>query len=117
MSIRWQDWASVMVGIWLVASPWQLEFTLNLPEKGNACGLGAALIIFNLISACRKVDEGQEILNILMGIWLIMAPFAFSFYTDKNVSLNLIVSGVVVTVLASWQMFDTIRKSKKIKAK
>lgn len=76
-----------------------------------------ALIIFNLISVFRKVDAGQEIVNILMGIWLILSPFAFGFSTEKNVMLNMIVVGFIVIILATWQMFGAIKAAKRSKEK
>ena len=111
MLIRWQDWACALLGAWLVVSPWELDFSLNLVAKGNACGVGALLVIFNLISACRKVDQGQEIVNIIAGIWLILAPFAFNFSGEKDTMLNMVVSGAAVILLAAWQMWATIKKA------
>lgn len=113
MSIRWQDWLCALIGVWLLISPWQMDFVLNQSAKGNACGVGAVLIIFNLISACRNVDEGQEFVNIILGLWLILAPFAFSFSAEKNLVLNMTVTGVAVILVAGWQMLATIKKSKK----
>ncbi|PRC92944.1 SPW repeat protein [Solimicrobium silvestre] len=112
MSLRWQDWVSALLGCWLLVSPWEMGYLLNLDAKGNACGVGAALIIFNLISACRKVDDGQEIVNIVLGIWLILSPYALSFSTEKNLTLNVIAVGSAVIILAAWQMFDAIRMFK-----
>jgi hypothetical protein len=113
MTLRWQDWACALIGVWLLFSPWQMGYELNLSAKGNACGIGAALIIFNLISACRKVDEGQEIVNILLGIWLILAPYAFSFSAQATPLLNMTGSGVAVILLAAWQMWVTLKKNQK----
>jgi len=113
MLIRWQDWLCALLGAWLVVSPWELDFSLDLAAKGNACGVGAVLIIFNLISACRKVDQGQEIVNILAGIWLILTPFAFNFLPAKYTVLNMTLSGAAVILLAAWQMWATIHKVEK----
>jgi len=109
MVLRWQDWTNVLMGFWLVISPWQLGYTLNAVATANACGLGAVLIVFNLISACRVVDEGQEIFNILLGSWLICSPYVLSFATDKEPAVNTVAGGAIVVALAVWQIYDTVR--------
>jgi len=105
---RWQDWADILLGCWLAVSPWQMGYTLNGTATANACGLGAVLIIFNLISVYRLVDEGQEIFNILLGIWLICSPYVLGFALDKQPAGNAIVAGLVVAVLAVWQIYDAL---------
>jgi hypothetical protein len=113
MIARWQDWTNVLLGCWLVVSPWQMGYALNETATTNACGLGAVLIVFNLISACRLVDEGQEIFNILLGIWLICSPYVLGFATDKEPAINALAAGVMVVALAAWQIYDTVRAGEK----
>jgi hypothetical protein len=38
MTVRWQDWASVGLGAWLIVSPSQLDYWLNRGAAGNAYG-------------------------------------------------------------------------------
>ena len=109
MIIRWQDWTNVLLGCWLVVSPWQMGYTLNETATTNACGLGVVLVVFNLISVCRLVDEGQEIFNILLGIWLICSPYVLGFASDKEPAVNALAGGVTVVALAVWQIYDTLR--------
>jgi hypothetical protein len=113
MILRWQDWTNVLLGCWLVVSPWQMGYTLNEAATTNACGLGAVLIVFNLISACRLVDEGQEIFNILLGIWAICSPYVLGFAADKEPAVNALAGGVLIVTLAVWQIYDTFRAGEK----
>ncbi|MBB3236878.1 SPW repeat domain-containing protein [Phyllobacterium endophyticum] len=39
----WQKWAQIMVGIWLSASPWLLEFAGVFSARVNACTAGIAI--------------------------------------------------------------------------
>jgi SPW repeat len=110
--IRWQDWMDVALGCWLAVSPWALGFTLNQAAMANTCGLGVALIVFNLISACRLSDTGQEIFNIALGLWLIVSPFAFGFATEKVPAENSVVAGITIVVLACWQIYDAAKGRK-----
>lgn len=113
MISRWQDWANVLLGCWLVVSPWEMGYALNGTATANACGLGAVLIVFNLISACRLSEEGQEILNILLGIWQIISPYSLGFATDTEPAINALVTGVMIVALAGWQIYDATRDGKK----
>jgi hypothetical protein len=108
--VRWQDWTIVALGCWLAASPWQMGFWLDKAATENACGLGAALVIFNLISACRLVDKGQEIFNILLGVWLILSPYALSFAEQSGgAAIDTLAVGVAIVALAFWQLRDATR--------
>ena len=113
MLARWQDWTNVLLGCWLVVSPWQMGYSLNETATTNACGLGAVLIVFNLISACRLVDEGQEIFNILLGFWLMASPYSLGFASDKDPAINALAAGATIVALAVWQIYDAIKFGKK----
>jgi hypothetical protein len=112
MNARWQDWTNVLLGCWLVVSPWQMGYLLDEAGTTNACGLGAVLIVFNLISVCRLVDEGQEIFNILLGIWLICSPYVLGFATDREPAINALAAGVMVVALSVWQIYDATKGGK-----
>jgi hypothetical protein len=112
MIIRWQDWTNVLLGFWLVVSPWEMEYSLNEVATANACGLGGVLLVFNLISACRQLDQGQEIFNILLGAWLILSPYSFGFSTEKEPTINAIVVGIMIVALAGWQIYDATKAGK-----
>lgn len=105
MRIRWQDWCIVAAGIWLVVSPHQLGFTLDHYASSNACGVGALMIIYNVMIAGRQVDEGQEFVNLILGIWLIFSPYALGFSGLVAASVDMIAIGAVVVVLSSLGIF------------
>jgi hypothetical protein len=113
MKLRWQDWGCILLGAWLLVSPWQMGYTLSHAAFTNAGGLGAALVVFNLMSVWRLLDEGQEIVNILLGTWLVCSPYALSFVAEKNPAINAIAVGTLVIVLAVWQIYDATRNGKK----
>ena len=113
MKIRWQDWTTLVLGAWLMFSPWQMGYTLNKAAAINACGIGAALIAFNLMSVWRLIDDGQDILNIVMGVWLIFSPFALDFAASRGPAINAIAIGVLIAVLSVWEMFASVKAGKK----
>ncbi|AMP00141.1 SPW repeat family protein [Collimonas arenae] len=86
-----------------------MDYWLDSAAASNACAIGVALVIFNLISARRIVDSGQEIVNILIGLWLILSPFALNFGAEKYVTLNALILGSAVVILAIWQIRDAVK--------
>lgn len=113
MKISWQYWALVALGIWLLISPWQMDYTLDHAASTNAAGMGSALVVFNLICAGRLLEEGQEILNVVLGAWLVFSPYSLSFSAEKGPTVNAIAVGIAVAVLAISQMVDAARLGKK----
>lgn len=102
----------VLLGCWLVVSPWAMGYSLIKDATANACGLGAVLTVFNLISACRLLDEGQEIFNILLGSWLILSPYPLNFATENGPTINAIMVGAIIVVLAVWKLYDATKAGK-----
>lgn len=106
--IRWQDWLNVGLGTWLLVSPYVMGYSLNKTATGNACGLGVAIAAFNVMAACRSQDRGEELLNILMGLWLVLSPLSLGFFDETRVALNAAAVGVVLMALSVWQIIDTV---------
>jgi hypothetical protein len=105
MRNTWQDWCIAAAGLWLLVSPQQLGFTLDHFASSNACGTGALLIAYNIMIAGRLVDEGQEFVNLILGIWLIFSPFALGFSWLVAASVDMIAIGAAVVVLASLGLY------------
>lgn len=113
MSIRWQDWIAILLGVWLIVSPWQLDFSLHHAATANACGLGVVLVVFNLISVARLLEQGQEIVNILAGGWLLLSPYSLDFAQIRNPTIDVLAVGAAIIFLAFWQIVDAARIAKK----
>src|SRR5689334_8557814 len=89
---RWQDWANLILAIWLFISPWVLQFARGRPATApGARARGAArrfkgrnpardgwvlgVIIFLVaVSAVGRMAASQERINLILGIWLFIAP-------------------------------------------
>ncbi len=113
MSIRWQDWTAVLLGAWLMVSPWELGFTLEHAAMANACAVGALLVLFNVMSGARLMEQGQEIVNILAGFWLILSPYSLNFAAERTLQMDAMGIGIAIVCLAFWQIFDASKLAKK----
>ena len=101
---RWQDVGNLLIGIWLLISPIFIQYPSDVPNAAwNAYALGVAIAIF---AACavympRAWEEG---INVLLGLWMIAAPWVLKFASYKDAAMNAVIVGVLVVILAAWAM-------------
>lgn len=104
MKQRWQDWVMLIFGAWVFLSPfWMSAYA----SSSNAAAWnayifgGLAFILAWVALATRKFWE--EWVNLLIGIWLVIAPFVLRFHgTEPGAAWNQIVLGVLMGLDAMW---------------
>lgn len=102
--MRWQDWGNFIIGAWLFISPWVLQYPSDIPSAAwNAYLLGAAIVIFAAFAVYmpRVWEEG---LNTVLGLWMIVSPWVLGFASHQEVTMNAVIVGALVTILAVWAM-------------
>lgn len=82
-SNRWQDWANLILAIWLFLSPWVLGFggpqsTAGAVASWNAWVL-AVIVFLVALSAVGFMQFWQEWLTLILGAWIFAAPWALGF--------------------------------------
>jgi len=102
--VHWRDLLIGAAGAWLIASPSALGYGLDEAAALNATGVGWCLVVFCIISAWRLVDLGNEILNILIGCWLALSPYALGFSEQRIATVNAVSVGLIVVGLAVWDL-------------
>jgi len=101
---HWQDIVSVVVGLWLIASPWTLGIHGPLAAQGNFVVLGAVLIGF-VVTEFFIQESWEEWSELVIGLWLVGSPWVLEF-TDNRVAMqNAIGCGLLLSVLALWVLF------------
>src|SRR5690349_4862718 len=98
---RWQDGANLVLGAWLFASPWVLGYS-NSIAGGNAFLMGAAIVLFAVIAAYMP-NAWEEIINILIGVWLVLSPFILA-PVPMDIALHTVCVGILATAFAIWAM-------------
>ncbi len=95
------SWITVIAGIWLIVAPFVLGYVNGTPRT-NDIWLG---IIVGVVALIRAFTPANTIwlswINILAGIWLIIAPFVLG-YANSAPRLNDIILGVIVAAVAIW---------------
>lgn len=100
---RWQDWLMLALGIWLFVSPLYLGY-VDIPQAAwNAYVVGVGLIVFSIVAIARPALWGEWI-NLVLGVWLIIAPFVMPHESEAARWNHLIVGILVVAdaLLAVW---------------
>lgn len=103
-SKRWQDGGNLLLGVWLFVSPWVLGYAAGMPVAAwNALFLGIAIVVLAAVAMYmpRAWEEGS---NMVLGIWMIISPWALRFVAERDVMMNAVIVGILVTALAAWAM-------------
>ena len=108
---RWQDWANLVLGSWLFASVWLLGYA-GSAAAWNAAVMGAGIVVFALIAAYMP-KAWEEIINTLLGVWLVVSPFVLGFATSTTVALHTVLVGILATSFAVWAMASDKRLYKR----
>jgi heme/copper-type cytochrome/quinol oxidase subunit 3 len=101
---HWQDAVNAVLGAWLVLSPWAIGYVGEAAAMANAIVIGVALIAAALgaIFVPRAWEEWTEG---VLGLWLIVSPWALGFATLNGTRLTAVVTGIAIAALALWTLF------------
>src|SRR5262249_52290145 len=117
----WQDGATLILGIWLFISPWVLQFGGSLAGPGAEAATASVtsssaawdawilgIIVFAVsASALGETAFGQEWVNLILGVWLFIAPWVLSFIVMQRASWDHWIVGVLVFVIAASRLLMT----------
>jgi hypothetical protein len=101
LAARWKDAANLLLGLWLIASPWALGYAGTQTQAWNAWGVGAVIAVAAL-AALIAFQPWEEWVNAALAAWLIVSPFLLGFGTAAYATWNQIGVGVLVGILAVW---------------
>lgn len=107
---RWQDGANLVLGMWLFTSPWVLGYSDSL-AGWNAYLMGAAIVLFAVIAAYVP-NAWEEIINVMIGVWLVLSPFILA-PVPKDIALHTVCVGILATAFALWAMTNDQRVYKR----
>lgn len=113
---RWQDWLNVVLGVWIVASPWALRHAMAAAGvMAGEAPLGEAtqavmwnmyivgiLIAATAAGALIAFQTWEEWTNIVLGGWLLFSPWVLGFSSVTALMWNAVIGGAIVVVLAGW---------------
>jgi len=104
-TIKTLSWLVVLLGAWEVIAPFILGYSDVAGALWNAIILGIVLIILSgwaALSNQASIVKSLEWINVVLGVWLIIAPFIVSYTSVAAALWNDIGVGILVVVLAGW---------------
>lgn len=101
---RWLGWANVILGAWLIASPWLLTATEgDRAADWNSWSVGAGVVLLGLFAIYKHTQWG-DIAGISLGAWLIASPWMLGFSGASLAAANAVIIGLLVSSYALWAM-------------
>lgn len=89
------------VGRWLILAPF-IGIGANLDVAAvNSSASGAVVAIFAIV-ALAFPQLWEEWLNLMVGLWLILAPFALGYTDQPGPMWNQIIVGLLIGIDALW---------------
>ncbi|GEM90158.1 SPW repeat protein [Oceanithermus desulfurans] len=96
---RWQDWVNLVLGLWLVVSPWILAFSQNTAALWNALIVGAIFVVLSLL-ALADAKPWEEWSELVVALWLLVSPWVLGYSALSAAMWNAVIVAVIVGVLA-----------------
>jgi hypothetical protein len=119
LTAHWQHAANLLLGFWLIVSPWVLGYTEQAAAALNASVTGVFIALV-AASALVAYDEprangtgkrglgkvaprlAEEWFAAVFAAWLIVSPSVLGYATEQAASWTHFAVGVLVIVLALW---------------
>ncbi|GAA3652542.1 SPW repeat protein [Nonomuraea antimicrobica] len=95
---RWQDWVTLVAGIYALLSPiWLIGASGATP---TLIVMGILIALTSLVALARPGIMATEWLNVLWGVLLFIAPWVITYTHSTGASWTSWVVGVVTVVLS-----------------
>jgi hypothetical protein len=101
-----QDWINLVCAVLMFISPWILAFSGDAMATRAAWITGVVAAIF-AVAALVQFAEWEEWISLLLGVWMIVAPWIVGFSTVGAAVAAFVVLGIVValaSVSEIWQI-------------
>ena len=104
--IRWQIRATVLLGALILISPMALGFApAQHAAMWNSWLIGVAILIVSVGRAAAEVPTvWQELVNLVLGIWLVVSPWVLGFAAHVPARSSALVGGLLVIAVSVWTM-------------
>src|SRR3954466_9311052 len=100
---KWCDVANLVLGAVLFLSPWIFGFDAGAASQ-NAYIAGIVIAVL-AIAALAAFAVWEEWLNLIVGLWTLIAPWVLGFHGNRTAMTVHVVIGIAVAVLAAIELW------------
>ncbi|MGO4674294.1 SPW repeat protein [Bosea sp. 2YAB26] len=102
---RPQDLCNLLLAACLFISPWIMRFTGDMMAARNAWIIGIVLALV-AVAALSMFKEWEEWVNLVLGVWLMAAPWVLGFTGNFNAFWTHTILGVLTAAVSAWAVWD-----------
>jgi SPW repeat len=96
------DWTNLLLGLWVLISPWVLGYASSMAALWSAVVLGIAVMLVSLWALYQPPRRLPEWVNLVLGVLLFIAPWALGYSAMMTAAWNSWALGVVIAGFAAW---------------
>jgi hypothetical protein len=108
------DVANLILGALLFISPWIFRFSPGA-ESWNAWIAGGIIAVLS-IAALAAFAEWEEWINLIVGLWILVSPWALEFSDSINAMRTAVIIGAIVAVIAAVELWILHRSPPRLTA-
>lgn len=104
-SKRPQDFFNLILAACLFISPWLFGFVGDVMPTRNAW-IVAAVLALVASAALSAFAEWEEWVNLVLGLWLMVAPWMLGFTGNFNAFWTHMILGILTAAVSAWAVWD-----------
>jgi uncharacterized membrane protein HdeD (DUF308 family) len=97
---RWQDYATIILGVVLFVTPFVFGDTSQGTAATTAYILGALLVLGGLLAAAMREANNAEYVPVILGVITFISPFVFGFTAVTAIAWAAWIVGVLTVASA-----------------
>lgn len=105
---RWQDQVNALLGLWLLVSPWVLDYTgtrmltLGMPNTAvwTALFFGVVAVVLSMLDIYAH-RMWEMLADVFVGIGLAVAPWVLGFASQPVPTMNDMLVGLAIVAVAA----------------
>lgn len=105
---KWPDWLNMALGVWLFVAGLFPAARLTSAGAWDHYIVGLAIAIVAGVAISRP-HKWEEWINLILGLWVFLAPFLLGFWEFGWPLWNHLFVGVAVASLALWTLVQRQR--------
>lgn len=112
---KWENFINAILGVWLFVSPWVLlsaAESVSSSVSWNYWVVGA-IVAGTAIIALLNLRPWEEILNLILGVWLILSPWVMGYNTESALLWNSVISGLAVVAMSGFALPEANKMAQK----